>query len=323
MIDTLYIPVYILTFGFILDALIGDPYSWPHPIKGFGHLIALGERKLNKGDHTTVKGALLTLLLIGSTWFVLLKIESILAINQWFWLVGGSVFVFYGLANRTLINEGLKVVHALEKEGLEAGRRQLSYIVGRDTSNLNDQQIYTAVLETLSENLSDGVIAPLFYYALGGFPLMFTYKMINTLDSMIGYKSDRYKQFGKVAAKIDDIANFVPARLTALLMVLVSGSYRGGVFVFKYGRRHASPNAGYPESALAGILNCRFGGPNVYHGIRVDKPYMGENPREISKGDVIRACEVNALVSLVMVIGCAVFIWYLKDYNYLFNQMVL
>ncbi|WP_075590734.1 adenosylcobinamide-phosphate synthase CbiB [Labilibacter marinus] len=302
MLDVEYIPVYALVLGFVLDAIIGDPYSWPHPIKRFGCLIAYAENRWNKGSNKTLKGGLVSLVLISGTWVIYYGLQDLLlSVDKWFLLIASVILVFYGLANRTLINEGLKVINALEKEGIEAGRKQVGFIVGRDTSQLSPQQIYTAVLETLSENLSDGVIAPLFYYAIGGFPLMFTYKMINTLDSMIGYKSDKYKQFGMVAAKIDDVANYIPARLTALIMVVISLSYRGLAFIFKYGHKHASPNAGYPESALAGILNCRFGGPNVYHGKLVEKPFIGENNRDIVHADVIKTCWINAGSSIIMV----------------------
>jgi adenosylcobinamide-phosphate synthase len=212
-----------------------------------------------------------------------------------------SLGVFYGLANRSLIQESYKVMKALQWEGLGAGRKQLSYIVGRETSNLNEQQIRTAVLETLAENLSDGVIAPLFFYALGGVPAMLAYKMANTLDSMIGYKNDRFRQFGWFAARFDDVINFIPARITALLMVVLSFSWRGLLFIFRYGHRHSSPNAGYPEAALAGILNCRFGGPNVYHGILVEKPYIGENVREITNRDFYKTCVLNFFTCLVMI----------------------
>jgi adenosylcobinamide-phosphate synthase len=149
--------------------------------------------------------------------------------------------------------------------------------------------------------LSDGVIAPLFYYLLGGLPLMFAYKMVNTLDSMIGYKSDRYRRFGRFAARLDDVANYVPARLTALIMIIVSMSCRGLCFIFKYGHQHASPNAGYPESALAGVLNCRFGGPNVYHGQVLQKPYIGQVVRDLTQKDLNKACAINHKATLLMI----------------------
>lgn len=290
-----------LLAGFVLDALIGDPHFLPHPIRLFGHAISFGEKRLNSGKHRKLKGALLAILLIGLSFtffFVLLKsLEG----YSYFFLVVSTVFVFYGLANHSLIYESLKVIKILDKDGIVAGRKQLSMIVGRDTAKLSKHQIRTAVLETLAENLSDGVIAPLFFYAVGGVPAMMAYKMANTLDSMIGYKSERYKNFGWFAAKFDDVLNFIPARLTAFLMALITLSWRGLKFIFKYGRKHASPNAGYPEAALAGILNCRFGGPNIYHGQLVEKPFIGECEREVSTKDVRKACGVNFFVTLVSV----------------------
>ncbi|HAA17724.1 MAG TPA: cobalamin biosynthesis protein CobD, partial [Cytophagales bacterium] len=212
------------------------------------------------------------------------------------------VLLFYCLANRTLIKEGQAVFKVLREEGLEAGRKRLSWIVGRDTSKLDEQQIRTATLETLSENLSDGVIAPLFYYFVLGVPGAAAYKMINTLDSMIGYKSDRYLDFGRAAALLDDAANYIPARLTAILMLLVTGKIKGLGFVFREGKNHASPNAGYPEAALAYILNCRFGGPNVYHGQLVDKPYIGHNPRTLTDADLKTTSYVNWASSVLCIL---------------------
>ena len=220
-----------------------------------------------------------------------------------------SVFVFYGLANHSLIQEGGEVIRTLEEQGLDAGRKRLSWIVGRDTSQLSPKKIYTAVLETMAENLSDGVVAPLFFYTLGGFPAMMAYKMVNTLDSMIGYKDARYKDFGCCSAHLDDVLNYIPARLTAFLIAL--SGYRKGIFSFirKYARQHASPNSGYPESAMAGILDCRFGGPNIYHGMLVEKPYIGTHNRELSINDYKRAARINQTVCLsTVILICLVFI---------------
>lgn len=290
-----------LIIGYILDLLIGDPYRMPHPIKLFGNAISFAEKHFNRGAYLRLKGSLVAGALVLLVFFVFFLIDRLTAPNVWLHHVVVAVLVFYGLANRCLVDEALRVEHQLTQHGLEAGRKQLSFIVGRDTRNLDANSIRTAVLETLSENLSDGVIAPLFYYALGGVPLMFAYKMVNTLDSMVGYKNERYLRFGWFSARLDDLLNFIPARITALLMVLVTFSWRGVAFVFKYGHKHASPNSGYPESALAGILNCRFGGPNVYHGVLVSKPYIGHNQRDITRADIRKACAINLVVSLVAV----------------------
>ena len=290
-----------LLIGFLLDCLLGDPLWLPHPIRLFGNSIYFFTEKLNSGSCRKAKGAAMAVGLIavtfGSVWLMLHLAKSI----ELLYIGLASLGVFYGLANRSLIQESYKVMKALQGEGLEAGRKQLSYIVGRETSNLNEQKIRIAVLETLAENLSDGVIAPLFFYALGGVPAMLAYKMANTLDSMIGYKNDRFREFGWFAARFDDVINFIPARITSLLMVILSFSWRGLAYIFRYGHRHSSPNAGYPEAALAGILNCRFGGPNVYHGTLVEKPYIGKNIREITNRDFYKNCILNFFTCLVMI----------------------
>ena len=184
------------------------------------------------------------------------------------------------------------------------GRRQVARIVGRDTSELTAQEVRTAALETLAENLSDGVIAPLFWYAVLGVPGMLAYKMVNTLDSMIGYKTERYKDFGCWAAHIDDIANYIPARLSAMLMLFANGKKLvvNSRFVYKNGRNHASPNSGYPEAALAGILDCRFGGPHYYFGQLFDKPYIGENDRLLTTDDMKTAVRINRTAEVLMVL---------------------
>lgn len=289
-----------LVIGYVADLLFGDPPGWPHPVRAFGAAIASGERWLNYGRGRLLKGALLVVLLCGGVY-----VGSYFALKA-LWLpvyyIVASIGVFYCLANRSLLDEGQAVIEALERDGLEAGRQRLSWIVGRDTAQLSEQQVRTAVLESMSENLSDGVVAPLLFYLVGGLPGMLLYKMINTLDSMIGYKREPYRLFGRPAARLDDVANFIPARFTALLMVLVAGSWRGLRYIFRYGSAHASPNSGYPEAALAGILNCRFGGPNKYKGIVVEKPYIGENDRPLTLRDFTSIKYINHAVTLVTVI---------------------
>lgn len=268
--------MYPLLFGLLLDLLLGDPRWSLHPIRLFGKLIAVGERWLNHPPHQKAKGTLLALSLVLGVWGFFFLVEWLLANHHYILLVWQTVFFFFAICPRSLIGEALAVEKYVADDDLEGARQRLSWIVGRDTSQLSFAQIRTAVLETLAENLSDGVIAPLFYYALGGVPLMMAYKMINTLDSMIGYKDQRYKAFGFFSARIlDDIANYIPARLTALLMLLVAPSKRAFRTVWRDARKHASPNSGYPESALAGILGVQFGGPNIYHGLLVEKPYIG------------------------------------------------
>lgn len=290
-----------LLIGWSADMLLGDPQWLPHPIIGFGKIISWGERKLNHKNKRKLKGALFSLLLIALTFGI--TYIFILFLNRIHLYLGtliSSIIVFYCLAGKTLITE-VKNTFLAVNESLEYGRMHVSRIVGRDASQLNEQQIKTAALETLSENLSDGVIAPLFWYMLLGVPGMLAYKMINTLDSMIGYKNERYKEFGCWAARIDDVANYIPSRLTSFMMVIVSGKLSVFSFIRKYSRQHASPNSGYPEAALAGILNCQFGGPNIYFGKIVDKPYIGDNPKILTMQDMKTAISINHRSEVLMV----------------------
>lgn len=288
--------------GWCADLALGDPSSLPHPIVWFGKAIAWGEHHLNHGSHRRLKGALMAVLLILTVFALTWALCYYLAL--WCWQVSvvvQALLVFYSLAGTTLIREVRQVFLALDRS-LDEGRRQVARIVGRDTQQLTAHEVRTAALETLAENLSDGVIAPLFWWALLGVPGMMAYKMVNTLDSMIGYRTEHYKAFGCVAAHIDDVANYLPARLTAVLMVLVAGRPRLLSFVWHYGRCHASPNSGYPEAALAGILDCRFGGPHYYFGEVFDKPYIGTNPRPLSTDDMRKAVAVNRRTEVMMVL---------------------
>ncbi|MBE6271804.1 MAG: cobalamin biosynthesis protein CobD [Prevotella ruminicola] len=283
-----------LLIGWLLDLIFGDPVRLPHPIVWFGRMIAFGEKHLNRGTHRQLKGALLAVSLIVGIFTIAWLIREQLDCQVPCSMLFDAVVVFYCLAGTTLIREVRQVFLALDRS-LDEGRAQVARIVGRDTSELSAQEVRTAALETLAENLSDGVIAPLFWLMLLGTPGMLAYKMVNTLDSMIGYRTARYLQFGCWAAHIDDIANYIPARLTALLM---GGKWR---FVRKYGRCHASPNSGYPEAALASILNCRFGGPHKYFGEVFDKPYIGENDRELTTADMKTAVRVNRTAEVLMI----------------------
>ena len=309
-----------LLIGWVLDLIFGDPQRLPHPVVGFGKMISWGEHLLNKGAHRKLKGALfaitLILLVFVATFllrYLFSKLPSPFGEGMGVRLVFDIIIIYFCLAGTTLIREVRNVFLAVDRS-LEEGRAQVARIVGRDTSALSAQEVRTAALETLAENLSDGVIAPLFWLALLGTPGMLTYKMVNTLDSMIGYRTERYKDFGCWAAHIDDVANYIPARLTALLMTLPHAifNFQFSIFNFikKYGKNHASPNSGYPEAALAGILNCRFGGPHYYFGQLFDKPYIGENDRELTTDDMKKAIRVNRTAEILMVV--IIFLVYLQ-----------
>lgn len=309
-----------LLIGWGLDLCTGDPARLPHPIVAFGRWISFFERKANHGNHRRAKGTFWTIatlctlflsahLALATLWAACLQWE--IWGTYLYYLVTG-ILIFYCLAGTTLVREVRRVFRAADRS-LEEGRRQVSRIVGRDTSRLSDQEIRTAALETLAENLSDGVIAPLFWLYVLGIPGMLTYKMINTMDSMLGYRTERFKDFGRTAARIDDAANYLPARLTALLMALATCiPFRKGKsarnlkeelrFIRRYGRMHANPNSGYPEAALAGILDCRFGGPHHYFGEYCFKPYIGNRLRPLTTADMRQAVAINRRAEILMIL---------------------
>lgn len=316
-----------LAAGWLLDLTLGDPAWLPHPVVGFGKLIAKGEKRWNNGANRVRKGAFLAVGLVTGafilTWCLLWiaralpsliwggkalmsdaagsgSLQGAMRLGTWLEGIISAILIFFCLAGTTLIREVREVFKAVDRS-LEEGRKQVGRIVGRDTSELSAQEIRTAALETLAENLNDGVIAPLFWLAILGVPGMVAYKMINTLDSMIGYRNERYLEFGRFAARLDDIAGWIPARLSAFLMLLVAGRLRLLPFVRKYGKAHLSPNSGYPESALAGILDCRFGGPHNYFGEEVWKPYIGENDRPLTTEDMERSVRINRGAEILMV----------------------
>lgn len=319
------LPLLTLLIGWVMDLCLGDPMSIPHPIVYMGKWIAFGEHRLNCSSHRKAKGACFVLFSIVALFCIAAALFSLpyyiftpsstestfASVVVW---VLSIVLLWLCLAGRTLRKEVRDVFLALD-ESLEKGRKQVGRIVGRDTQNLSAQEVRTAALETLAENLSDGVVAPLFWFCLLGLPGMLTYKLINTFDSMIGYKNERYGAFGCWAAHIDDIANYIPARITAFL-ILLAGSMYGksrGIrrlvanirFTLHYADHHASPNSGWPEAALASILDCRFGGTHDYFGEQVYKPHIGTNPRPLDTNDMhqsIRICLIAEVITVFIIL---------------------
>lgn len=290
-----------LLCGWALDRIFADPERLPHPVVGFGKVIAALEKRLNHGKGRKLKGGVVSIGLVVAIFLLTWGLLGLVAPVGPLRFIVVTAGVFYCLAGTTLVREVRDVFRACENS-LEAGRRQVGRIVGRDTESLTADEVRTAALETLAENLSDGVVAPLFWYMVGGLPGMMAYKMVNTLDSMIGYRTERYRMFGCVAARVDDVANWIPARLTALLMIVVSGSMKLFGFVGRYGRCHASPNSGYPEAALAGILGCRFGGTHDYFGQAVYKPYIGEAARVLTFSDMEEGVKICRRAESLMVV---------------------
>jgi adenosylcobinamide-phosphate synthase len=300
----------LLLSAFLLDLAVGDPRWLPHPVVLMGKFISSGERFLwtGKASRDFVSGMVLSLMLIalavGATWalvFALTLLPPLIA----FPLTAGLASTT--LATRGLLDAVTRIETPLRSDNLVKARENLAHIVGRDTSVLNQDKVLRASLESLAENTSDGIVAPLFYLFLGGIPLAMAYKAVNTLDSMIGYRTERHLYFGRFAARLDDVANFIPARVTALFMVLATFLVRLNAdlalrILWRDHANHLSPNAGYPEAALAGALGIRLGGPSVYFGKEVSKPTMGDDLTPVNIDMLKEArclCLVTAILSLV------------------------
>jgi adenosylcobinamide-phosphate synthase len=289
-----------LLFAFLLDLLLGDPGGLPHPVKIIGNFAARLERALNRpgaGKIYLLSAGLASAAVVVALTFAVTFFLVEAAYRHLGRLGGGAVEVvlaYTTLSAKSLAGAAKEVLHPLLAGDLPEARRKLSMVVGRDTEHLDGTQVVRGAVETVAENTSDGVIAPLFYLALGGAPLAMAYKAVNTLDSMFGYKNERFLYFGRAAARLDDIANFIPARLSALFTVIASfllnltGGGRGGYswrsslrVLVKDRLNHTSPNSGYPEAAAAGALGVRLGGENSYFGVASVKPFIGEPSRPL------------------------------------------
>jgi adenosylcobinamide-phosphate synthase len=284
-----------------LDLLLGDPEWFPHPVRGFGYLTSAGERSLRRFTRGPgsefLAGAGLTVAVASAGW-VMGRPKSVV------WQV---LLAWTALAIRSLLTEAQAVIRALEADDLDLARKRLARIVGRDTAHLDESEISRAVIETLAESACDGIVAPLFWLVAGGVPCAMAYKAINTLDSMIGHPEPPYRYFGRFAARADDAANFIPARLTAAGIV-VAAKLRGGKIWLRDGNKHASPNAGQSEAAMGGALGVRLGGANTYDGVRHDSPLLNPEGHPASARDTRRAL---TLVAVVSGIACGIAILFL------------
>lgn len=311
-------PAVVVLFGYMLDIALGDPEGLSHPVRWIGGLIGALEGLFLKAASTPglkrFLGAVMALITVFSAWAVaFFLMELARAYSAPVYYLVCSYIVWTSLATASLKEEAVAVVRALEFRGLGAARASLSRIVGRDTAALAEEDVMRAVVETVSENTSDGVVAPLFYLALGGPALMLAYKAVNTLDSMVGYKNERYEDFGWFSARLDDAANYIPARLTALLMVCASFILRYNwkkslSMLLRDGRAHPSPNAGLPEAAAAGALGVSLGGGSFYNGVFKDKPAIGLDPASGAPDastvtSSIRIMEATSLLMLALVVA--------------------
>lgn len=319
--------------GFVLDLLIGDPHFIPHPVRLIGSLISFCDKRLNcdAGYNISEKklnlikykrGMLLAFTVIFATFAMsVIIIVAAYSINLYAGLIAEAVMTWQILATKCLRVESMRVYDALRTDGVDAGRRAVSMIVGRDTSVLDAAGVTRAAVETIAENTSDGVIAPMLYTAIGGPVLGFVYKAVNTMDSMLGYKNDKYMYFGRFAARLDDVVNFIPARISAYLMIaaaFIGGRQFDGKNAYRIFKRdrfnHASPNSAQTESVCAGALRVQLAGDAVYFGKLVKKKYIGDGLREIEYEDIKRAnrlmyitaflCELLsvAVMSLVLIL---------------------
>lgn len=296
-----------LTVGFILDLLIGDPDNPVHPVRIIGKMCSSLEsifRKLLKNNLKTA-GFIVWLLTVAITFFITYMLVYMCnKANIYLGIIAQGILIYFCISSKGLIVEGFKVINYLIKDDVEKARHQLSYIVGRDTKSLDKEGIIRAVIETIAENMSDGVIAPLFYAGIFGAPFAMAYKAVNTMDSMFGYKNDKYMEFGYFPAKLDDVFNYIPARLTGILIVissfLLKYNYKNSYKIYKRDRyNHTSPNSAHPEAAMAGALNIQLGGSNYYFGKLVVKPTIGDKIKKIEIGDVNRTAKVLYLSSFI------------------------
>jgi len=298
-----------LICGILLDQIVGDPHFMPHPIRAIGKLIMILEKKLlgetngasvRNPSREKRRGILLWFIVILTTVFITaLIVAGSYLINKYLGVVIESILTCYILAARSLCRESMAVSNELKKGDIAGARYKLSMIVGRDTAELSEEEIVKAAVETVSENTSDGVIAPLIYTAIGGPVFGFLYKAVNTMDSMLGYKNERFKDFGFMAAKADDVFNFLPSRISALFMIagafllrLFSKTYdpKNAAKIWKRDRlNHKSPNSAQTESVCAGALGLKLGGPHLYGGVMVDKPFIGDEVRKAETQDVKRS----------------------------------
>jgi adenosylcobinamide-phosphate synthase len=301
------IPWYVLFSAFVLDFFVGDPRWLPHPVVGMGTAISWWEPRFRHWvSNPFVSGLLFALFLIIVTWALTFGLVYLaLWVHPWLGIGVQVVLLFYCFSATSLVQAAREVALPLAVCDIETARKKVAMIVGRETQNLDAVAVTRATVETVAENFVDGFLSPLFFALVFGVPGAMAYKMINTLDSMVGYKNETYLLFGRAAARIDDVANFIPARLSMLVIGLAAFllSAQSGRAALKtglaQGRCHKSPNAGYPEASFAGALGSRMGGPNVYHGRLVFKPYIGEQFNDPDIHKITRACELMMLATLI------------------------
>lgn len=302
-----------IILAFLLDCVLGDPYNFPHPVKFIGKYIKFFENKVFKKVHSDKElkykyGFILLvttcLIVYGSTFVILFVAKSI---NIYLFYILNIILLWTSIAPKCLANEAYKVYKELVNKNIDEARKKISYLVSRDTKELDFQSIAKATIETVFENTSDGIIAPLFFAAIGGTPLAMCYKAVSTLDSMVGYHNQKYEHFGFFSAKADDILNFIPARVSGLLIVVSSVflnyDYKSSWEIFLCDRKnHKSPNSAHPEAAGAGALSIRLGGSTSYFGKVTNKPYIGNLIKEIEATDIIKSIKLMYTSTIIWIL---------------------
>lgn len=305
-----------ILLGFILDTIIGDPYKLPHPIRWIGSFISILEklcRKIAKSNTMLmILGAILVFIVVFVSGGITLLVLKLASFNKYAYTIVSSVICYYMLAGKSLKTESMKVYKAFENKDTEGARKAVSMIVGRDTQSLTKEGIIKAAVETVAENSSDGVVAPLIYMLIFGPVGGVVYKAVNTMDSMIGYVEEKYFYIGKFAAKLDDVLNYIPARISGILVIIsafiLRYDYKNAFMIFKRDRRkHASPNSAQTESAMAGALGVQLAGDATYFGVVHKKPYIGDKKREIENEDIKRANDIMYTMTIIcLVVGLVI-----------------
>ena len=293
--------------AYVLDLIFGDPQNVVHPVQVIGKIISAGEKVLLRKKYKFLAGAVLNIFTVSITYTSMYLISKSVKISVFFMII--EIYLMYTIFSiNSLAREGNRVYRILKEGDIEKARKDLSYLVSRDTETMDEKMIIRSTMETISENTVDGIVAPMFYMFLGGMPLAMAYKAINTLDSMVGYKNEKYMDFGKFSAKVDDAANFIPARITGILIVLASMilgyDYKNSLKIFLRDRKnHSSPNSAHSEASVAGALGVQFGGKVSYFGKEIDKPTIGDKTKEFELEDIrknIRIMYVTSFLSLVI-----------------------
>ena len=296
-----------ILIAYVLDLIFGDPQNVVHPVQVIGKIISAGEKVLLRKKYKFLAGAVLNIFTVSITYTLMYLISKSVKISVFFMII--EIYLMYTIFSiNSLAREGNRVYRILKEGDIEKARKDLSYLVSRDTEMMDEKMIIRSTMETISENTVDGIVAPMFYMFLGGMPLAMAYKAINTLDSMVGYKNEKYMDFGKFSAKVDDAANFIPARITGILIVLASMilgyDYKNSLKIFIRDRKnHSSPNSAHSEASVAGALGVQFGGKVSYFGKEINKPTIGDKTKDFELEDIrknIRIMYVTSFLSLVI-----------------------